>query len=76
LLAVDLVVGAFSGVFDAALLVSGDADFVPAVQEARRRGIVLILASFKTGTSEELIEASDRGFDLDDIVGRFKLGMP
>ena len=75
LLAVDLVVGAFTGIFDAAILVSGDADFVPAVQEARRRGVVIVLASFKGTTSEELVDACDRVFYLDDEVKRFRHGM-
>jgi uncharacterized LabA/DUF88 family protein len=66
LLAVDLVVGAFTRIFDVAILVAGDADFLPAVQEARRRGISVVLAAFPKTMSADLRAEVDRFADLTD----------
>jgi uncharacterized LabA/DUF88 family protein len=60
LLAVDMLVGAVNQVFDVAILISGDADFVPAVNEVRRRGISVVVAGVESSMSKELRAASDR----------------
>ncbi len=44
LIAVDMLVGAFSGLFDVAVLVASDADFVPVVEEVKRRGVMVAVA--------------------------------
>jgi uncharacterized LabA/DUF88 family protein len=75
LLAVDLVVGSFTRVFDATILISGDADFVPAIDEAKRRGVVVILCGFRSSMSEVLIDACDRMYELDDVISRYRIGM-
>jgi len=66
LLATDMLVGAFSGLFDIALLVTGDADFVPVVEEVKRRGVMVVVAVAKTGqsVSDDLIRVADRYVDL------------
>jgi uncharacterized LabA/DUF88 family protein len=75
LLAVDLVVGAFNRIFDAAILVAGDADFVPAAEEVKRRGIIVILAAFGPSVSEELARICDRVYVLDSVIHGFTLKM-
>jgi uncharacterized LabA/DUF88 family protein len=77
LLAVDMVVGAFTRIFDIAILIAGDADFIPAVQEVRRRGVRVVIASFQTTTSPELVDEADRWVHIDGLVSqsKFKLKM-
>lgn len=64
LLAVDMLVGAFGGVFDVAILVAGDADFVPAVEEVKRRGVMVLVAGDSKSTAEDLLRAADRFVDI------------
>src|SRR5947208_2203689 len=45
LLAVDMLVGAFTGIYSIGILVSNDADFVPVVNEVRRRGVMVVVAA-------------------------------
>jgi len=60
LIAVDMLVGAVSDLFDVAVLVAGDADFVPVVDEVRRRGVQVIVAAHPASLSEDLKRAADR----------------
>lgn len=60
LLAVHMLVGAFTGIYNIAVLVAGDADFVPVVKEVRRRGIMVVVAAVANSMSEELRRAADR----------------
>jgi uncharacterized LabA/DUF88 family protein len=64
LLAVDMLVGAFSSLFDIAILVGGDADFVPVVEEVKRRGVMVMLAASGASVADELRRACDRFLDL------------
>jgi len=59
LLAVDMLVGAFTKIFNAAILVAGDADFVPVVQEVRRRGVMVALVGTDRA-ADDLRRAADR----------------
>lgn len=59
-LSVDMVVGAFTGAFQVAVLVAGDADFIPAVQEVKRRGVLVVVAACESSLSEDLVAAADR----------------
>ena len=43
-LAVDLVSGAYENLYDTAIIVSGDEDFVPAIQKAQKLGKKIINA--------------------------------
>lgn len=66
-LATDLVGNAYRDNYTAAVLVGGDGDYVPAVQEAQRQGKVIFLAAFdhpKGGISEELRLQCDYFIDL------------
>lgn len=64
LMAVDMLVGAFSGLFDVAVLVSGDADFVPVVEEVKRRGVMVAVAAATRSLSDELRRAADRFIEI------------
>jgi len=67
LIAVDMLSGAFDRIFDVAILVAGDADFVPVVQEVKRRGVMVGLIGERASTSEDLIRACDRFQALEPI---------
>jgi uncharacterized LabA/DUF88 family protein len=60
LLAVDMLVGAFTSIYSVAILVAGDADFVPVVNEVRRRGVMVVLASNEQEVARDLRRAADR----------------
>lgn len=60
LLAVDMLVGAFTGIYSVGILVAGDADFVPVVNEVRRRGVMIVVVSNEQEVSSDLRRAADR----------------
>jgi uncharacterized LabA/DUF88 family protein len=65
LLAVDMLSASFHHLFDVAVLVAGDADFVPLVREVRRLGVAVVVAGIKGTTARELRTAADRFVALD-----------
>lgn len=65
LLAVDMLSACFRQVFDVAVLVAGDADFVPLIHEVRRHGVTVVVAGVKDTTARELQTAADRFVPLD-----------
>ncbi|HXO28558.1 MAG TPA: NYN domain-containing protein [Thermoanaerobaculia bacterium] len=65
LIAVDMLGGAFAGLFQVAILVSGDADFVPVVDAVRRTGVMVVVASTADGLADELRREADRVWILD-----------
>lgn len=66
-LAVDAVTWASNGVFDVALLVTGDGDFAPVAEAVRDRGPLVALFCFESRLSPVLREAADRvGYLLTD----------
>ena len=66
LIAVDMLVGAFTGLFSVAVLVAGDADFVPVVNEVKRRGVMVVVAAAPTdgSLSDDLKRAADRFYAI------------
>jgi len=60
LIAVDMLEGAFTGLYQVALLIAGDADFVPIVQAVRRKGLMVVVAGAKESLADELRQAADR----------------
>lgn len=73
LLAVEMVRDASLDRFDYAVLLSGDADFVPAINMIQEMGKPVIVASFHNGLSHSLeVEASDMIY-LDEHIERIKL---
>jgi uncharacterized LabA/DUF88 family protein len=65
LVAVDMLVGAFNGLFQVAILVAGDGDFVPIVEAVRRRGVMVVVAAEERSLSEDLRRAADRIWTID-----------
>jgi len=62
----DMLSHAFFGNYSQAVLVAGDADYVPLVQEVKRMGKNVFVAFFReTGLGEELRLAADNFFPLD-----------
>lgn len=76
LIAVDMLVGAFTDLFPVATLIAGDADFVPVVREVRRRGVLVIVGAAMTqpqaSLSDELRRAADRVVDIGSALTAFK----
>lgn len=71
LIAVDMLVGTFTGLFEVAVLVAGDSDFVPVVNEVRRRGVMVVVAGVEGSLSPELREAADRVWIIDLATSGF-----
>jgi NYN domain len=65
LLAVDMLSASSRQLFDVAVLISGDADFVPLIREVRRLGITVVVAGVKSTTARDLQIAADRFVPLD-----------
>ena len=58
-LATDMLGHAFRDNYDLALLVAGDGDYVPLVEEIQRLGKIVCVSFFQQGLSEQLTLASD-----------------
>jgi len=65
MIATDLLHFAWSGFYDVAILVSGDADFTYAVQAVKNIGKHVEVAYFESGTSKDLLDISDNRYLLD-----------
>lgn len=65
-LAVDMLVMAFSGIYDTAILVSGDGDFDSAAYGAKNMGKHVENAYFSKGHSDQLKKACDKTILLDE----------
>jgi uncharacterized LabA/DUF88 family protein len=65
LIAVDMMVGAFTNLFQVAILVAGDSDFVPVVNEVRRRGVMVVVAGIQESLADELKRAADRVWPIE-----------
>lgn len=66
LLTVDLVRLAWAGHIGYAVLVSGDSDFVPAVNAAKDAGVITTLYYSPHSVHDELIQAVDEHVEMDD----------
>jgi len=65
MIATDLLYFAWSGFYDVAILVSGDADFGYAIQAVKNMGKHVEVAYFETGTSKDLLDVADNRYLLD-----------
>lgn len=73
LLASDMVRGAYTDQYDVAILLSGDGDFVPAVQSVLDAGKQVIVASFHSSLSHALeMECTDVIY-LDEFLEQIRL---
>jgi len=73
-LATDLLGNAYRDNYDAAVLVAGDGDYVPLVEEVKRLGKVVHVAFFSEkgcGLSPDLRLASDRFWKLEDAFAYY-----
>lgn len=63
-MAVDMVDGSADNIFDVAVLVSGDGDFVPAVRSVKRRNKKVENIYFKGSSSRSLKNHCDKSLEL------------
>ena len=71
LLVTDLIKGAFQNKYEIALLVTGDADFVPAVELAQTLNKEIINVHCYAGSSSELRNICDSHIQI-DVDGKYK----
>jgi len=64
-MAVQMVVHAFKDNYDVAIVVSGDRDFIPAIQEVQSAGKRVEVAAFKSSVADEMERQSDVFHNLD-----------
>ncbi|MFH1270095.1 MAG: NYN domain-containing protein [Nanoarchaeota archaeon] len=67
-LAVDLVSGAYENLYDTAMIVSGDEDFVPAIKKAQKLGRKRINAYFKSSSSASLKKTCNGFVYMNDLI--------
>jgi uncharacterized LabA/DUF88 family protein len=56
--------------YDTAVLVSGDADFVPVIEQSRSQGKRIEVVSFRSNTGAALIKAADSYLNLEQLIDR------
>lgn len=67
-LAVDLVSGAYENIYDTAIIVSGDEDFVPAIKKAQKLGKKIINAYFKSSSSASLKKTCNDFIYMNELI--------
>lgn len=67
-IAIDMAVMGLEDLFDVAILVSGDADFIPVVELLRNREKIVEVAQFQNAISWNLRRAVNGVFELDDHI--------
>lgn len=67
-LAVDLVSGAYENLYDTAIIVSGDEDFVPAIKKIQKLGKKVINAYFRSSSSASLKKTCDDYIYMNDLI--------
>jgi len=72
-LVTDMLSLGFRGIYNVAVLVSGDDDFVCAVEEVKRSGRRVEVAAFNSATGGELKRSADRFRPLDDIANKIEI---
>jgi uncharacterized LabA/DUF88 family protein len=64
----DLLINAFFNNYDVAVLIAGDGDYVPLVQEVKRLGKVIYLSFFQSeGLNPDLMLAADSYFEMEPL---------
>jgi len=66
-LTTDMLSHAFGNHYSAAVLVTGDGDFLPVVEQVKRAGKTVIVAAFSNGMNRDLQITADVFFDLTDF---------
>jgi uncharacterized LabA/DUF88 family protein len=67
-LAVDFVRLSSSGAISKAVLVTGDSDFVPAIEASKDLGVLVELFYSPSSIHDELLSAVDQSFVIDDVL--------
>ncbi len=67
-LSVDMLSHVFRGNVDSVLLLSGDGDYVPLLEEVRRAGVLVFVSAFSSGFNSALRDCADTVFILDGGV--------
>ena len=70
-LATDMLSLAYKNGYDVAVLVSGDADYVPVVEEVQGMGKIVEVACFSSSKSVHLRQVCDKFINLDNIALKF-----
>ena len=73
-IAVDML--SLAGRYDTAVLVSGDEDFVYAVNAVAYKGCRVEIAGFRSNTAPKLIDVADYFIDLGEIADKVRKEMP
>jgi uncharacterized LabA/DUF88 family protein len=60
------------GGYDTAILISGDKDFIPAIESVKLLGKRLVVASFRVSAGEDVQLAGDKFYPLDDVLDKIK----
>ena len=64
-LSVDMLSHVFRGNVDSVLLLSGDGDYAPLIDEVRRAGVLVYVSAFSDGFSPALKDRADAIYELD-----------
>ena len=72
-LANDMIVGAYENLYDTAILVSGDEDFIPVINTLRRLNKKTENAFFMKTSSKKLRKLCDNAISLNNILNKIKL---
>jgi uncharacterized LabA/DUF88 family protein len=72
-LVTDMLGMAFRNVYDIAILVSGDRDLAEAIEEVKRLGKRVEIASFESSIAEDMKMIADRFISLDAIANKIQL---
>ncbi len=72
-LANDMIVGAYENLYDTAILVSGDEDFIPVINTLKRLNKKTENAFFMQTSSKKLRKLCDKVINLKNILDKIKL---
>jgi uncharacterized LabA/DUF88 family protein len=67
----DMLSHAFMGNYDTAVLVAGDGDYIPLVEEVKRSGKRVVLHFFQSGLSEDLKLTCDAFVDVSNAFEKY-----
>lgn len=65
-LATQIVALAYENAYDIGIIISGDEDFVPAIEIVQQKGKIILVVSSGKALSDELIKKADRVVSLND----------
>lgn len=72
MLTTDLLLYCAKDLYDIAILVTGDKDYIPAVKAVKEMGKRIEIAGFKCCTAKELVLSADKFIPLDDYINEIR----